>query len=212
MREVFLSFNMMVQDNADIIRPTLESIKKFLDKHTDCELVVVDGGSKDNTVEICKEYTDRVWERKFDNDFATQKNFLNTKSLGRWIFNIDSDEIMTDEMINVLHDMLRQPHNQNIDLMYVPRVNRVKGITEGHIQRWGWRVDRDGDINYPDYQARIYKNKPGLRWVGKVHETIQGFEQYGNLPIEKHYKLYLIHNKEISRQEQQNALYDTIAR
>ena len=212
MKEIFISFNMMVQDNADIIRPTLDSIKRFMDHHDDVELVIVDGGSKDDTIKICKEYTDRVWEREFDNDFATQKNFLNSKSMGRWIFNIDSDEILTEEMIQSLYAMLMLPQNQDIDLIYVPRVNRVMGITDSHIAKWGWRVDNDGDINYPDYQARIYKNKPGLRWEGKVHETIVGFERFGNIPMEKHLKLYLIHNKDISRQEKQNELYETIVR
>lgn len=212
MEQIFLSFNMMVQDNADIIEPSLISIKRFMDHHPDTELVIADGGSTDNTVEICKKYTDRVWERKFDNDFATQKNFLNSKSMGRWIFNIDSDEIMTEELIKTLYPMLMLPQNQDIDLIYVPRVNRVAGITEAHIQKWGWRVDKDGDINYPDYQARIYKNKPGIHWAGKVHETITGHARLGQLPMEKHQKLYLIHNKDITRQEKQNALYDTIER
>ena len=63
-------------------------------------------------------------------------------------------------------------------------------------------------INFPDYQARIYKNDPKIKWEGKVHETITGYETIAELPTEEY--LCLLHHKSISKQEQQNKLYETL--
>ena len=45
--------------------------------------------------------------------------------------------------------------NQGVDLMRVPRINKVEGLTEAHIQKWGWAVDSKGRVNWPDMQWRL---------------------------------------------------------
>jgi len=84
MAEIVVSFAIIAQNEADVIRNTLENVKVFADQHPDqVEIVVIDGGSTDETVSICKEFTDNVHFRKFDGDFAAQRNFANTKCNGR---------------------------------------------------------------------------------------------------------------------------------
>jgi hypothetical protein len=90
----------------------------------------------------------------------------------------------------------------------VPRVNTVKGITKEHIQKWNWHVDEYNRINWPDYQWRIWKNKPEIKWVNKVHERLEGFKTYAGLPAEEFLSLY--HSKTIDRQEKQNNYYETL--
>jgi hypothetical protein len=63
-------------------------------------------------------------------------------------------------------------------------------------------------INYPDYQNRIFKNSPEIKWVGKVHESIKGFKTFAYLPPIEEYSLY--HHKNIERQKKQNELYNTL--
>jgi hypothetical protein len=97
--------------------------------------------------------------------------------------------------------------NPEVDLYYVPRINTVDGLTQEHIQKWGWRVE-NGRINYPDYQSRLYRNNSSIRWEGKVHEQIKGFKHYTLLPqIDE---LSLWHHKTIDKQEKQNNYYETL--
>ena len=98
--------------------------------------------------------------------------------------------------------------NPDTEAYWVPRVNTVAGITESHIQKWGWRVDENQWVNFPDWQMRIYKNTENIYWVKPVHEQLKGYTKFANLPAEEKFALY--HPKDIGRQERQNAFYDTI--
>ena len=139
----------------------------------------------------------------FDGHFADWKNKLKELCTGDYIFQIDADELPTQELITDLHLILG---GNDIDLFLVPRDNKVKGITDKHIQKWGWKVDNLGRINFPDYQTSIYKNSPEIKWVNKVHERIEGYKTYAALPHE----YFMHHIKTIERQEKQNSYYDTL--
>jgi glycosyltransferase involved in cell wall biosynthesis len=146
-------------------------------------------------------------ESEFGGDFAHWKNFLNSHCQGNWIFQLDADEYLENDLIHNLEEILDS--NLDKDLIVVPRINTVDGLTEAHIQKWGWNVNEKGWVNFPDVQTRIYKNKPeSIGWVGKVHERIGGFESYTNLPFEEVYCIK--HPKTIERQERQNNYYDTL--
>lgn len=145
-------------------------------------------------------------ESEFDNDFAQWKNFLNSHCKGQWIFQLDADEFLEPDLIVNLEDILNT--NQDKDLIVVPRINTVEGLTETHIQKWGWRVDERGYVNFPDVQTRIYKNSEKIGWVNKVHERIVGFESYTAFPSDEVYCIR--HPKTIERQERQNNYYDTL--
>lgn len=142
----------------------------------------------------------------FDNDFSKMKNYLTSLCVGDLIFNIDADEIPHENLINNLPYLLE--HNSEIDMFLVPRINTVDGITEQHIQNWGWKVNEKHWINYPDFQSRIYKNTPEIRWEGKVHERIQGIKMYSTLPEDEIWSLY--HPKTVERQEKQNNFYGSL--
>ena len=176
-------------------------------KHSEDEIVVLydNNGTKEvfdylQTVEGIK----LVWDN-FDGHFADWKNKLNSLCTGDFIFQIDADEYLPDEFIELLHQVLEA--NPEVDLYYVPRINTVSGLTEKHIQKWGWRV-KDGRVNYPDYQTRIYRNNSDIKWKNKVHEVIEGYKQFTLLPEVD--VLSLIHPKTIERQEKQNAYYETL--
>jgi hypothetical protein len=176
-------------------------------KHSEDEVVVLydNNGTKEvfdylQTVEGIK----LVWDN-FDGHFADWKNKLTALCTGDFIFQIDADEYLPDEFIDLMHQILES--NPEVDLYYVPRINTVSGLTEEHIQKWGWRV-QNGRVNYPDYQTRIYRNNQEVKWRNKVHEVIEGYRQFTVLPEVD--ALSLIHPKTIERQERQNSYYATL--
>ena len=143
---------------------------------------------------------------RFKGDFSRHKNKLNSLCQGDWIFQIDADEVPDQYLMEVLPEVLTQ--NPKVDLYFVPRVNVVRGITDEHIKQWGWNVNEKGWVNWPDYQTRIYRNSPKIKWINTVHERIVGFKNYAILPQEAEYALW--HIKDIDRQERQNEYYGTI--
>ncbi len=142
----------------------------------------------------------------FVNDFAIWKNKLNGYCSGDYIFQLDADELITKELILNLPEVIES--NPEVDLFVFPRINTVKGITDEHIKMWGWRMDENGRINFPDWQGRLYKK--GLNWHGKVHEKIVGAKTYSLMPEDEGY--CLIHEKTIERQERQNNFYSKITK
>lgn len=144
--------------------------------------------------------------KNFKGHFADWKNQLTKLCKGDYIFQIDADEIPNEILIHNLPTILET--NSSVDVYHVPRVNTVKGLTDEHIQKWRWRVDEKGWVNWPDYQTRIYKNHPNIKWDGKVHEKIKGFNTWASLDPEERWCLY--HPKTIERQEKQNNYYNTL--
>jgi hypothetical protein len=141
----------------------------------------------------------------FYKDFARWKNNLNSQCSNDYIYQIDADEMIDEYVLKLLPQVLEM---NSVELLAVPRINTVEGLTEEHIQKWRWNVNDKGWINFPDYQTRIYRNDPRIRWHGAVHERVIGHSTFAALPEDKEW--CLIHHKEIERQESQNALYDTI--
>ena len=142
----------------------------------------------------------------FNGHFADWKNKLTEYCSGDYIFQIDADEIPHKYLIDALPGILEG--NEDLEVLLVPRVNTVEGLTMEHIKKWGWAVDIKGRVNWPDYQWRIWKNKPEIKWVNKVHERLEGFKTYAPLPAEQSMALY--HEKDIARQEKQNSYYETL--
>jgi hypothetical protein len=147
------------------------------------------------------------WHKaKFEGHFADWKNKLNKLCTGDYIFQIDADEIPNEDLIKALPDILNT--NSEVDVMLVPRVNTVVGLTPEHIQKWGWNVNNEGWVNWPDYQWRIYKNKPEITWINKVHERLDGYKVMAPMPSFESLALY--HPKTIEKQEKQNNYYNTL--
>tara|TARA_R110002012_G_scaffold156432_1_gene317436 strand:- start:1896 stop:2519 length:624 start_codon:yes stop_codon:yes gene_type:complete len=147
-----------------------------------------------------------LYKSPFNKHFAEWKNLLSSYCTGDYIFQIDADEMITEVLISSLPDILK--NNPDNEVYLVPRVNTVSGLTQEHITKWRWNVDKEDRVNWPDYQWRIWKNKPEIKWVNKVHEKLEGFKTYAPLP--QHPELALQHPKTIERQEKQNAYYNTL--
>jgi hypothetical protein len=143
-------------------------------------------------------------ESTFQGHFANWKNELTRMCSGDYIFQIDADEMPNDILIENLPTILEN----NVDVILVPRVNTVQDITPQHIQAWGWKQNEKGWIQWPDYQWRIYRNTPDIKWINKLHEVLDGYKTYSGLPELEEYAIY--HPKTIEKQEQQNNFYEKI--
>ena len=147
-----------------------------------------------------------IWHSyEFDGHFGNMKNHLTSLCSGDYIFQIDADELPHAILMENIHDILEL---NDIDVIVVPRVNTVEGLTDEHIQKWGWSVNENGWVNWPDYQWRIYKNSSDIQWVNKVHEKLDGYTTISNLPNDG--TMALFHPKTIERQEKQNEYYNTL--
>jgi len=142
---------------------------------------------------------------KFDGHFADMKNKLTSLCTGDYIYQIDADEMVNEYVLRLLPQVLEQ---NDVDVLMVSRINTVEGITQEHIDKWGWKVTNQGWINFPDPQFRIYRNNGKIKWKNKVHEILEGYHTISHLPTEEEW--CLIHEKTINRQEQQNKFYETI--
>ena len=148
----------------------------------------------------------RVIEFPLNGHFSKFKNNLKEHCTGDWIFQIDADELPHEFLIANLKELLRL--NTNTEMLLVPRVNTVEGLTPEHINKWRWNVNEKGWVNWPDYQTRLIQNSPKIKWQNKVHEQIIGFSTRGVLPTEEEWCLY--HPKDIKRQEIQNNFYNSL--
>jgi len=141
----------------------------------------------------------------FQGDFSALKNHLTKNCIGDYIFQIDADEVPSLTLMQYLPIILE---SNNVDVLRVPRINTVKGITPDHIKKWKWIVDSRGRVNWPDPQWRVYRNNGVIKWKNKVHEVLEGYETHSILPFEEEFALE--HHKDIKRQEKQNQLYENL--
>ena len=202
-----ISYSMLVHNETD----TLEKLLKFLVKwkHEGDEIVILDDYSdNEKTKEILDFYVstyDIVYEqRNLLKDFASQKNHLKSMGSGDYSFNLDADEMISLWMIKNVHEIIEA--NDGIDLIYLPRINTVDGITDEHCRMYGYKVNEEGWINFPDWQGRIFRNRPNIRWQYKVHEMITGYQTYATLPTDKPF--CILHPKTIEKQVEQNKFYN----
>ena len=147
-----------------------------------------------------------AWHKaKFDNHFANWKNRLSSLCDGDYIFQIDADEMIDEVVCEMVPQVIE---SNDVDVIMVPRINTVDGLTREHITKWRWQVNEQGWVNFPDYQWRIFRNNPAIIWINQVHEQLTGFNSIAHLPAESNWAL--IHHKTIQRQEKQNNYYESI--
>lgn len=121
------------------------------------EVIVIDSGSSDKTILIAKKLGAKVYVNKFE-DFAKQRNFGFSKAKSDWIFYLDADERVGEELKKEILSILDR-QLANIDSYQIPRLN----VFFGKKMRYGgW---------FPDYQTRLFKKNSLKGWYGTVHES-----------------------------------------
>ena len=207
-----ISYGITVHNEAHELNKLLEILIHKTD--VEDEIVICDDYSDDDTQFVIQSWSQqyghnkliKVYQRKLDGDFAAQKNSVIENSSGDYIFHIDADEYPHEILLRDIKKVLEM--NEGVDLIWIPRVNTVEGLTDRHKEEWGWKTTEQGWVNYPDFQSRVFRNDETIRWEKSVHEQITGCKTYAHLP--PHEELSLYHPKTIHKQEQQNQFYNAL--
>lgn len=166
-----------------------------------------------------------VEEFPLKRNFAAFKNQLKAYCSGDYIFQIDADERLGEGLAESIHELLQ--HNHDADLIFLPRINIVFGLTDDYVHQQGWRTSEmpfpiarreDGGyfpvVNWPDRQARLFRNSPDIKWRNPVHEVIVGHKTFLDMASnirgyepEEQQRWSLIHIKSMARQIKQNEMY-----
>ena len=206
-----ISYGITVHNEADELNKLLPILIHQSDEED--EIIICDDYSDDETQFVLESWsqqyghskTIKVYQRKWNGDFAEHKNSVIENCSGDYIFHFDADEYPHETLLSQIKQIIEM---NEVDLIWTPRVNTVDGLTEEWIQKWGWRVSEKGWVNYPDYQSRVFRRSENIRWMNKVNERIDGAQTYAHLPPPEELSLY--HPKTLDKQIKQNELYSTI--
>ena len=153
-KNITLSVSMIVKNEEKMLDACLKGVKPLLDA-VPSELVIIDTGSTDKTVEIAKQYTDKIYHFDWINDFGAARNFGLSKCSGQWFMFLDADDHFVDvgEMIEFFND---ENQHKNYHTAYY--------ITHNYT-----------DMSYTDYfkfyVQRIARRTDDLHFEGAIHES-----------------------------------------
>ena len=202
-----ISYAVPVCNEYKEIKYLLEYLTKHKREQDEIVVQCDQGNTTSEVYKVLKQHPDvKVIEFALNKDFSSFKNNLKDNCSGDYIFQIDADEYPEEYLMDTIGWLIK--NNPGTDVFWVPRINTVRGLTDEHIKKWGWKVDPDGKVNFPDYQCRIFKNVKRIKWKNKVHEILTGHKTESQLPANKEFCIY--HPKDIKRQENQNEFYNTL--
>lgn len=143
---------MIVKDEAHCINSCLESVKGLAS-----EIIIVDTGSSDQTVEICEDHGAKVYSYKWKNDFADARNYGLSLSTGDWILWLDADEELDASTKLKIPEALA---NTNAHLLSLPVLNY-----------YGKSTPVDKNNAYLIHQLRLFRNNKDITFHNRIHET-----------------------------------------
>lgn len=146
-----ISVAMIVKNEESCLENCLKSIQGV------DEIIIVDTGSKDRTIEIAKKYTDKIYKFKWEDSFCKARNYALSKCSGDWILSIDADEEL-----------------DNID-----KLKEELAILKGTIYAVNVKlVSKTGNVE--NYFPRLFKKDKDIFWVGNAHNYLSVRGQYNS--------------------------------
>ena len=207
-----ISYAIPVCNEYKEVKYLLEYLAKHKREQDEIVVQCDQGNTTPDVYRVLQELTENgsvsyeLIEFPLNNNFAAFKNNLKNNCSGDYIFQIDADEYPEEYLMKHIDWFIE--NNPDTDVFWVPRINKVIGLTQDHINKWNWNVDPKGRVNFPDYQCRILKNTSNIKWKNKVHEVLTGHKTESHIPTNSEFCIH--HIKDIERQEKQNKFYSTL--
>lgn len=192
MPQPFLSVLILTKNNQRSINYALMSVQPYAD-----EIIVLDSGSQDKTLEIANRYTDKIYFREFEGHFGRQKNYGLSKCTGKWIFILDSDEFIGENFATTLKYL-----HSGFKCITMPRYHICS------ISQWSHFVTK---AHYYDWQKRLIKNDSNIFYGNnKVHENLQNYSPRLHCAAGHIFHLdFLLHD--YTARAKKSAFYDHLA-
>lgn len=147
-----ISLCMIVKNEEKFIEQCLQSVHTFVD-----EIIVVDTGSTDRTIDICKTFDAHIDSFEWNDHFAEARNFSVSKATGDWILWLDADEEVDAKKITILKEHLLQ---SKATMVLLPVINY-----------YGDTFPVQDEQAFVYYQPRIFRNHQGIQFINRIHET-----------------------------------------
>ena len=150
-----VSLCMIVRDEEKVLDRCLESIRDVVD-----EIIIVDTGSVDRTREIAAEFTDKIYDYEWNDDFAAARNFAFSKGTGEYLMWMDADDVFPASEKRKFFDLKEELEQNPVDTV---------------MMLYDTGFDETGNTTFSYYRERLVRNCPQARWQGRVHEVIVPF-------------------------------------
>lgn len=154
-----ISACVIVKNEAENLPKWLEHSKQIAD-----ELIVVDTGSTDNTVELAKAGGAEVYHFDWCDDFAAAKNFALEQATGEWIFFNDPDEYFLPDTLTKIKEYIYSIHGNR----------QIAGLITHY---YNINTDKNNELISCDYQMRIFRREKALRYRGAIHESVYNMDE-----------------------------------
>jgi hypothetical protein len=193
-----ISYAITVCNESKELYSLIAFLKKVKDVDDDINILVDTAHVSQQVLKVVDFFKDDIVvnERDFDGDFSEHRNYHITKCKGDYIVIIDSDEMPQEKLIKNLKNIIQE---SDAELIYIPRINLAPGFTHEWLDKFKFKINEVGWINWPDYQGRIFKNIPSIRFTNKLHEDLNCEGKKIGLPMEPSIALW--HIKSIEKQD-----------
>lgn len=142
---------MIVKNEEEHLEACLSSVRPVVD-----EVIIVDTGSQDATLEIAKRFADRIEHFTWCDDFSAARNYATSFASQAWILSLDADESFPKWSVQPFQDLLRQVAEKPLTANFLVRHYMPKGQEPAVVEA---------------YQPKFFPNRKEIQWKGVVHET-----------------------------------------
>jgi glycosyltransferase involved in cell wall biosynthesis len=174
-----LSLCMIVKNEEKQLARCLASLRPVVD-----DIVIVDTGSNDRTVDIATAFGARVFDFSWNGDFSAARNYSLSKASGTWILVMDADEAFAEQDFPILQRLLNNSSNRQVAWNIITRnyTNRVQ--SEGWQANDGrYPLQEQGDGWYPSKKVRLFSAYGKIRFHGDIHEMVEEDLRKNGIPI-----------------------------
>lgn len=172
-----VSLCMIVKNEEKNLAKSLNSVKPIID-----EIIIVDTGSTDSTMEIAEVFGAKVFEYKWQDDFAGARNYSLSKASGDWVFVLDADEVVSAQDYHLFYESI----NRKCACEFITRNYTDDVGTEGWQANKGEYIEEEAGAGWnSSKKVRLFPNFEMIQFENRVHETVEGSLRKNNIEIKK---------------------------